>query len=85
MFVDGDIQNIGEQEIREWIEKVSEVKPMNTQIYSLHRPPAEPSLREVLGERLQEIARQTEEATGVPVEVIVAASPYRRSKRRHWK
>ena len=81
MFVDGTIRNIGEQEVREWSERVGEIQPIKAQIYSLHRPPAETSLREVPAERLREIAAQTEEATGVAVEVIVAAYPY--SKRYH--
>ena len=81
MFVDGTIRNIGDWEVREWIERVGEIKPIRAQVYSLHRPPAEISLREVPAERLREIAAQTEEATGVAVEVIVAASPY--SKRYH--
>lgn len=76
MFVDGNVGNIGNQEVREWMEKVGKIHPMNAQIYSLHRPPAESSLREVPPERLREIAAQTEEVTGVRVEVIVAASPY---------
>lgn len=78
MFVDGTIQNIGEREVREWIERVGEIQPMKVQIYSLHRPPAKSSLREVPGERLREIAAQTKAATGVEVEVIIAESPYRR-------
>lgn len=78
MFVDGKIRNIGDQKVREWIERVGEIQPMKAQIYSLHRPPAEPSLRQVPAERLREIAVQTEEATGVAVEVIVAESPYRK-------
>lgn len=78
MFVDGSIRNTGNQEVSEWMERVGEIQPMNAQIYSLHRPPAESSLREVPAERLREIAAQTEEATGVAVEVIVAASPYQR-------
>ncbi len=85
MFVDGKIQNVGDQEVREWIERVSEIKPVNAQIYSLHRPPAESFLHEVPPERLQEIAARTKEVTGIPIEVIVAASPYRRKKRRYWK
>ncbi len=82
MFVDGKIQNIGDREIREWIERVGEIKPSKAQVYSLHRPSAEPSLHEVPAERLSAVAAQTEEATGVPVEVIVAASPYRKKIRR---
>jgi len=81
MFVDGTIQNIGEREVREWMERVGEIQPVKAQIYSLHRPPAESSLREVPAERLGEIAAQAEEATGVAVEVIIAKSPY--SKQLH--
>ena len=78
MFVDGATQNIGEREVKEWIERVGEIQPIKVQIYSLHRPPAESFLREVLSERLREIAAQTEETTGVEVEVIVAVSPFRK-------
>jgi len=78
MFVNGSIRNIGNREVIEWMGRVGEIQPLKAQIYSLHRPPAESSLREVLSERLREIATQTEEATGVTVEVIIAASPYQR-------
>ncbi|MBA7647797.1 hypothetical protein ES703_55576 [subsurface metagenome] len=81
MFVDGTIQNIGEREVSEWIERVGKIQPVKAQIYSLHRPPAESSLQEVPAERLREIATQTKEATGVVVEVIIAKSPY--SKQLH--
>jgi len=78
MFLDGTIQNIGDEEVAEWIKRVGEVRPIKAQIYSLHRPPAESSLQEVPPEKLREIAARTEETTGVPVEVIVAKQPYRR-------
>lgn len=78
MFVDGTIQNIGDNEVAEWVKKVGEIRPIKVQIYSLHRPPAESSLQEVTAEKLREIAARTEETTGVPVEVIVAKHPYRR-------
>jgi len=78
MFVDGKLQNIGEREVKEWVERVGEIKPVKAQIYSLHRPPAASSLREVTAEKLGEIAAQTEKAAGVTVEAIVAASPYRK-------
>ena len=78
MFVDGPIRNIGDQEVNEWIERIGEIQPMKTQIYSLHRPPAASSLREVSAERLQEIATRVEATTDVSVEVIIAKHPYRR-------
>ncbi len=76
MFIDGEISNIGEREIGEWIKRVGEIKPLKAQIYSLHRPSAASSLQEVPAEKLKEIAGRAEKATGVPVEVIVAAAPY---------
>ena len=78
MFVDGAIQNIGDQEVGQWMERVGEIKPIKSQIYSLHRPPAESSLQEVAAEKLWEIAARTEKIAGVPVEVIIAKHPYRR-------
>ncbi len=78
MFVDGTIQNTGDQEVSQWMERVGEIQPIKAQIYSLHRPPATSSLREVSAEKLEEIAAQTEEATGVAVEVIIAKHPYRK-------
>jgi wyosine [tRNA(Phe)-imidazoG37] synthetase (radical SAM superfamily) len=77
MFVAGEIQNIDHQEIENWIQRVGEIHPLKSQIYSLHRPPACPSLQGVGRERLQKIASQTQQITGVPVEVIVASSDYR--------
>ena len=76
MFVDGTTQNTGDREVREWIKVVGEIQPMKAQIYSLHRPPAETSLREVPADRLRGIAARTGKATGVAVEAIIAASPY---------
>lgn len=76
MFVDGTTQNTGDREVREWIKVVGEIQPMKAQIYSLHRPPAETSLREVPADRLRGIAARTGKATGVTVEAIIAASPY---------
>jgi len=78
MFVDGAIQNIGDQEVSQWIEKVGEIQPIKAQIYSLHRPPAVSSLQEVSSEKLREIAARAEEITGVAVEVIIAKHPYRK-------
>jgi len=77
LFADGVIRNIGDREVSEWVSRVGEIKPVRVQIYSLHRPPAESSLREVPAEKLEAIAALTEKATGVPVEVIIAKHPYR--------
>ena len=76
MFIDGTISNTIEQEVNEWIEKLSEIQPLKAQVYTLHRPPAEPSLRMVPPQRIREIATQAEKATGITVEAIIAKSPY---------
>ena len=85
MFIGGKIQNIGDREIGQWIERVGKIRPIKAQIYSLHRPPAESFLEEVPVKRLQAISVQAEKTNGVPMEVIVAASPYRRKIIRYWK
>lgn len=77
MFVDGAYQNIDRRKVDSWVERVGEIKPIKAQIYSLHRPSAASSLREVPAEKLKEIAARVESTTGVSVEVIVAAAPYR--------
>jgi len=77
MFVDGAFQNIDQRKIASWIERVGEIKPIKAQIYSLHRPAAASLLKEVPAEKLAEIADRAESATGVDVEAIVAAAPYR--------
>jgi len=78
MFIDGSTSNIGEREIKQWQERVSEIKPVKAQIYSLHRPSAASSLREVPAEKLREIAVRTEAIAGTRVEAIVARAPYHR-------
>lgn len=85
MFIDGNTQNIDDQGIRAWIRCISEILPDNVHIYSLHRPPAEPSIIKVSIEKLEQIAASVKEETGVPVEVIVRDSPYRDRKRRYWR
>lgn len=78
LFIAGRVQNSGEKEVADWMERVGEIKPIKAQIYSLHRPPAAEFLEEVAEARLREIAAQTEKAIGVAVEVVVASQPYRR-------
>jgi wyosine [tRNA(Phe)-imidazoG37] synthetase (radical SAM superfamily) len=70
MFIDGEIQNSSETEIEGWMKKISEIKPLKVQIYSLHRPSADSSLSIVPPKRLREIAKLTEDITGVPIVVF---------------
>jgi len=71
MFIEGKTQNTGEREIKEWVERVGELKPASVQIYTLHRPAADSSLRSVPEEKLRRIANYAEETTGVPVGVYL--------------
>jgi wyosine [tRNA(Phe)-imidazoG37] synthetase (radical SAM superfamily) len=76
MFIDGSVQNTGEREVDAWMERLKEIAPVSAQIYSLHRPPAASSLKEVPPETLHKIALRAEKEAGIRVEVIVAARPY---------
>lgn len=78
LFAAGRVQNSGEKEVADWIDRVGEIRPLKAQIYSLHRPPAAEFLEEVPEARLREIAEKTERTTSVTVEVVVAGQPYRR-------
>lgn len=70
LFVEGEINNIENEEIEEWIERVSYIKPKEAQIYSIDRPSAEKNLRLVGKEKLKEIAQKAEKATGISVRVF---------------
>lgn len=70
MFVEGEWQNTDDKRVREWIERVAEIQPVGVQIYSLDRPPSEESLKKVSEEKLNQIAAQVEQTTGVPVKVF---------------
>ncbi len=70
VFVDGQINNIDNQEIEKWIQRLSYVRPTKVQIYSIDRPSADHTLRLVAREKLEEIARKAEKATGISVEVF---------------
>ncbi|MCX6013044.1 MAG: radical SAM protein [Chloroflexi bacterium] len=71
MFIEGAVQNTGNRELGEWIDKVKYINPVKIQIYSLDRPPADGSLLEVSKEELIEISEKTTKVTGIPVEVFV--------------
>jgi wyosine [tRNA(Phe)-imidazoG37] synthetase (radical SAM superfamily) len=84
MLAGGDVQNIGAQEIEALTRRLGEILPDNVHVYSIHRPPAEPSVTEVLAGELELVAASIVKNAGIPVEVIVRDSPYRKRKRRYW-
>jgi wyosine [tRNA(Phe)-imidazoG37] synthetase (radical SAM superfamily) len=58
VFVDGEVSNIGDDDISAWIERVAEIGPKKAQIYSLENAPAMSTLVGVGPARLEEIAER---------------------------
>jgi wyosine [tRNA(Phe)-imidazoG37] synthetase (radical SAM superfamily) len=66
LFMQGSFDNTRPEEIEIWIEKIKFIQPCEVQVYTLDRKPADPGLRKVSRERLDEIAKACESATGIP-------------------
>ena len=67
---DGEaFDNSTDAEVEALIEAYRQIRPKSIMIYSLDRPTPELSLRKVPKERLIEIGRRIEDATGIPVSV----------------
>jgi len=60
MFIDGEIENSSDDEVRSWIARIKEIQPEGVQIYSLSRP-AKKTLTPVSKIKLEEIAAQLRE------------------------
>jgi len=69
MLVDGKNGNLKQKDTDDWIEKIGMMKPRSVQLYSLENPPADESLGSVEKNKLELIAKQAEEKTGVEVKV----------------
>lgn len=69
MLVNGKLGNAKDEQVMDWIDRVAEIKPDSIQLYSLENPPAEESLSGVGKEKLELIAKRTQEETGVKVEI----------------
>jgi wyosine [tRNA(Phe)-imidazoG37] synthetase (radical SAM superfamily) len=65
----GSGDNSTPETVEPWIGLIGQIRPQQAQIYTVDRWPAEPSLKKVNRERLQEIAEETEQKTGVEVKV----------------
>jgi wyosine [tRNA(Phe)-imidazoG37] synthetase (radical SAM superfamily) len=70
VFMEGEINNIENKEIEEWIKRLKYIKPREVQIYSIDRPSADQTLRLVGKEKLEEIAQKAERASGISVKVF---------------
>jgi wyosine [tRNA(Phe)-imidazoG37] synthetase (radical SAM superfamily) len=69
MFIRGRVDNAGEDEIAEWIERVAAIHPQRVQVYSLDRPAAESGLIAVSRAELEGIAALLANRTHLPVDV----------------
>lgn len=70
VFVNGEINNIEDEEIGKWIKRVNYIKPVDVQIYTIDRPSADQSLKLVAKDKLKEIAGKAAGSTGISVKVF---------------
>jgi wyosine [tRNA(Phe)-imidazoG37] synthetase (radical SAM superfamily) len=70
VFMQGEISNIENREIEEWIEKLDYIKPTEVQIYSIDRPSADQTLRLVEKGKLEGIAQKAAKVLGIPVKAF---------------
>jgi wyosine [tRNA(Phe)-imidazoG37] synthetase (radical SAM superfamily) len=68
-FMTGRIDNSGDKAVADWLSILDEIKPLQVQIYTLDRPPADSTLERVPKPRLDEIASRVR-AAGLSVTVF---------------
>lgn len=69
LFMTGSVDNTAPDMIRSWIETVRQIAPIEVQVYTVSRGTADPGIRKVSLKRLNEIASQLTESTGIPASV----------------
>lgn len=69
MFVWGRAANTAPSAIREWSDRVAEIRPRGVHIYTVDRVPADSGVRPVAREILGSIAEYAHKRTHVPIEV----------------
>ena len=70
VFMQGEINNIDNREVEEWIERLGYIKPQEVQIYSIDRPSADQTLRLVEKEKLEGIAQKAAKVLGIEVKAF---------------
>lgn len=65
LFMQGTYDNTQPGDIDKWIETVGFIQPREVQVYTIDRRPADPGLRKVSVQRLQEIADMCHSMTGI--------------------
>lgn len=69
LFLAGRFGNSALEQVEAWIEKIAEIKPVEVQIYTSDRPAAHKDVTKVSKEQLNEIAKKTQEQTGIKTKV----------------
>jgi wyosine [tRNA(Phe)-imidazoG37] synthetase (radical SAM superfamily) len=69
MFISGPVDNTDPPAVREWLERIVEIRPARVQVYSLDRTPPDPRIRAVPRTILKSIADYARWRTGVPIDV----------------
>jgi wyosine [tRNA(Phe)-imidazoG37] synthetase (radical SAM superfamily) len=72
VLVDGRVSNIRGEAFEAWLEALSEIRPTQVQIYSTDRPVPDAGLERVPPAKLQQVAREIEECTGLQVKAYWA-------------
>ncbi|MCK4443333.1 MAG: radical SAM protein [Thermoplasmata archaeon] len=67
VLFDGPMQNHSGQPLEDWVSVISELRPVEAQIYSTQRPVPDMNIKVISPERLVEIAKKTSRDTGVEV------------------
>jgi wyosine [tRNA(Phe)-imidazoG37] synthetase (radical SAM superfamily) len=67
LIIEGEVQNADGEAHEAWLAAVARLAPEMVQIYTAERPVAESGVRRVSKQRLEELARQAQEKTGIPV------------------
>lgn len=69
LFMQGSYDTTHDEHIRDWIELVASIRPLSVQVYTVDRAPADAGIVKVPRQRLEEIAAQLTQRTGIPAEV----------------
>jgi wyosine [tRNA(Phe)-imidazoG37] synthetase (radical SAM superfamily) len=68
MIISGAVENAKGEALEDWFAAIARLSPVMVQIYSAERPVAETGVQRVPKETLEDLARQTQQRTGIRVE-----------------
>lgn len=68
-FVDGEVGNVDERSVADWVELVGELRPRAVQVYTIDRPARDKGVRPASPLQLEAISRRLREQTGLPVQL----------------